>query len=320
MVGVPIGNQSWQVSAVYEPKGGGEPRAGSAFVTTSLTLVSRHYRVIATEIRVNGETVDSPMSDDGKGDEIYVAAFAQKLDRTQSNQLLYSYPVRVSSVHGDVSAGAVPQRVKAGTRSGNGGIQRGDVIRPVLGLPEPGASGFPEFVLFDGSLQEGRDELLLRPFLVEVDEPDYARARFVEEPCNELLCAWYRFLTKLGLRSMSAPAVKSALAGSQIAVVAGEQVWMTGSGYLVHIERQDQDRPIGLEIGSNAERNVGVVGMWRDKLIILSKEKIEAALASGRSTLEVRFWDHTALIGLPDGPAPALNGDYTLVMRIERVP
>lgn len=317
IAGVPVGNQSWQLSTIYETATPGGPRAGSAFVSTSLTVSSRHYRIVAQSIRVNGETVDSQLSEDGKGDEVYVAAFGQVIDRT-SHQLKQTTPIVISSVHGDVSSW--PDRVKSGTRSGWGGLQFGDVVSPVVANGSAGMPGAGDFVLWDGVLMEGQDDLVLRPTLWEVDELESYGGRNTGAPCITAICQWGKFLTNLGLRSMSVPAVKAAFASPNISIAAGDQIWMTSSGYLVHIERQNRDRPIGLEIGSNADPNMGVEGMLRDLLVVLSREKIEAALAAGTNTVDVRFWEHWALNNVAPAKATTLGGDYVLTLRLERMP
>lgn len=321
--GVAVGNTAWQVQTVYAGTVAGAPKAISTIATATLTVVRRRYRVVAESFRVTAETVDQPLSGDGKFDEVYVAALGERLDR-QSGALIDVSPVQVSAVHGDISSWQPPQRVKAGTASGWGGIHQGDVVSPVWSRPTAQAPlGAPQFVLWEGELIDGKHDLLLHPLLVEVDEPDYARARVIPEPyqvCGALLCLWYRYFIGPGTASRSLPAVKSAVASSQISVQPGVKVWMTPSGYLVHLEHMDRDRPIGLEIESNAEKYVGLVGMWRDKVVVLSREKIEAALASGQNKVEMRFWDHTNLTNTPPSTIDYLNGDYTLVMRLERAP
>ncbi len=134
------------------------------------------------------------------------------------------------------------------------------------------------------------------------------------------MCAWYRDLTGPGTKSTTLPTVKAAIASSQLSVQPGVKVWLTASSYLVHLEHMDRDRPIGLEVESDAAKYVGLVGMWRDLVVVLSREKIEAALASGQNKIEVRFWDHTNLTNTPPATISYLNGDYTLVIRMERAP
>jgi hypothetical protein len=302
---------------MYEPLGGGPPRQGSAFTTTSLTLLRRTYRVIVEAIRATHETVDAQFSEDGRGDEIYVASLAQRFDRTNS-VLVETYPTVISAVHGDVSSWPPPQRVKAGTASGYGGVRSGDAINPVLGEPAPGAAGWPLLVLWEGDLADGRDDLVLRPVIWELDESNYL-ARRLSGPCVNNFCAWYHFLTDITVRSVPLPAVKAAIAGPAISIVEGERIWFS-SGVIAHMERQDADRPIGLEVVPNMDPSRGVAGWLLDRLVVLSREKIEAALAAGTTTIEMRVWDHFDMPPAPRTAVPNMAGDYTLVMRIERVP
>jgi len=65
---------------------------------------------------------------------------------------------------------------------------------------------------------------------------------------------------------------------------------------------------------------MGLTGWMRDRVVVLNSEKIEAALASGQDKIEVRFWDHWTIPNTPASTINYLNGDYTLVIRIERMP
>jgi hypothetical protein len=62
----------------------------------------------------------------------------------------------------------------------------------------------------------------------------------------------------------------------------------------------------------------GVTGKFHDKVVVLTREKLEAAIASGNNKIEVRFWDRWEPAGGSATKATNLNGDYTLVIRIER--
>jgi len=200
--GVPVRNTTWQVAVMYEGKAAGSLQQGCAFTTTSLTVMHRHYRLVAEAIRVTTETVDEPFSGDGKYDEIFVASIAGILDRS------------------------------SGSRA----------RRP----PSP-----------------------------------ERRSRW----SRETRCGWAH----------------------------------RGEGRC-YLENHNQDRPIGLEVNTSAPDPMGLVGDWRDELVILSSEKIEAAFVSGTNRIEVRFWDHWNLPSTPPTTVNYLNGDYTLVIRIERIP
>ena len=318
--GLPVGDTSWQVSAMYVGASG-SPQQGSAFAKTTVKVLQTHYRLVAEAIRVSRETVDAPLSNDGKFDEIYVASVAEIFDR--SGNVISRGPAKVSHVHGDVYGSTPGQRTKAGTGSSTGGIHANDIVSPIFSAPGPSTpGGSPPFVLWDGDLMPGKVDLLLHPTIWELDEPDEALARDPREGLTSTgyLSAWVSFLNTPGGRSRPLPTVHAAVTGPAIAVVDGADVWMPNS-QLWHLERHDRDRPMGLVTGTRPpEAGRGITGVWRDKVVIVSSEKIEAALASGTNRIEVRFWDHSELPNAAPAPVNYLNGDYTLVIRIERVP
>lgn len=321
--GIPLGPQTWQVSAVYMGKGPSPtPRSGPA-VSVGVELVRRRYRLIAEALRVATETADQQFSADGKYDEVFVAALGERINRQTGTRIDIS-PAQVSALHGDVSNWPPPQRVKAGSASGWGGIQHGDVVSPIWSAPSPSAPmGTPVFVLWEGELIGGKQDLLLHPMVLEADQPDYDKAREIPPSyavCSGIPCWWSRYFSGSGGGGYSHPAMKAAMSAPQIMVLDGDQMFLTSSGYFVHLENQDRDRPIGLTVEDRAEQNVGLVGMWRDKVVALSREKIEAALAAGQNKIEVRFWDHWNKSGAPLSTVNYLNGDYTLVIRMERAP
>lgn len=323
--GLPLGNTNWQVAAMYDGSTGAQQ--GSAFATTNLTVVNPQYRLVAEAIRVTTETVDAPLSGDGMYDEIYVASFAERHLRptpATSGQLLEREPVRLSAVHGDISNWLPMERVQAGTASASGGVKGGDIVSPVLSQRTI-SSAEGNFVFWEGELIPGKHDLVLRPTIWEVDQPTSDAARVLGGACITRLCNWAKNLSQRPPGSQLSFGQANPFPGTQITVVDGDIVWLgtTGpQGSMVHLERHDQDRPVGLEVRTtdpNAN-NMGLTGNWRDKAIILSSEKIEAAFASGTNRIEVRFWDHWNLPNTPQTKVNYLNGDYTLVIRIERVP
>jgi hypothetical protein len=324
--GVPVGGTTWKVAAMYTGQAAGSPQAGSPFATTSLLVVNPHYRLVAEAIRVTRETVDKPLSEDGMFDEIYLSSIAEKYNRNGMT-LDTRDPVRLSHVHGDVSFWYPSERVQAGTASASGGIKAFDIVTPIWSAPAPSQlMGAPPFVLWDGELIPGKHDLMLHPVIWELDQPTSHKARELGGPCINRLCSWAKFLSGgLGNSSPYGPPVMAAIAGTQLAVVDGVNVWLgtTGDGGgMVHMERHDQDRPIGLAVNTTDPNpdGLGLVGNWIDKVVILSSEKIEAALAAGNHTIDVRFWDHWNLPNTPHTSVNHLNGDYTLVIRIQRMP
>ena len=321
--GIPNGPGLWRVAAVYTASLPTAPVRTGPSSDVTVTLVPRRYRLVAEALRVGAETVDQPLSGDGKFDEVYITAVGERIDRRNGQRIDVTSPV-VSAVHGDISFWPPPQRVKAGTASGNGGIHQGDVVSPIWSAPTTAAPmGAPNFVLWEGELIDGRQDLVLHPMVIELDEPDYAMARDIPPSyaiCNGIPCNWGRYFTGPAGGGYNAPDVKAAIAAPQISVVEGKKMFLTGSSYFVHLEHMDRDRPIGLEVASDAPCCVGLTGMWRDKMVTFSREKIEARLASGQNKVEVRFWDHSNLPPAQPASVNYLNGDYTLVIRMERAP
>lgn len=316
VTGVPLGPATFKLATMYVGTGAGV-QVSSEFVTTNLDVVRRHYRLIAESIRVTSETVDEQLSGDGKYDEIFVASIAEVLDRRTAARRIS--PTQVSAVHGDVSFWPPPARVRAGSASGNGGIRAGDNVTPLWAKPSPNAAnGAPSFVLWEGELRDGMDDLLLHPTLWEVDQKDSEMARITDGvTCGYYLCNW---ANRIRSQTGSPQTVQALIAGTKISYVETDILWLSGNRFVSHMERQDSDRPIGLE-GDDAEASSwGIVGNLRDRVVVLSREKIEAALAAGTNKIEVRFWDHWAKPGVPQSTVSYLNGDYLLTIRIERLP
>lgn len=317
-VGVRPGPATWQVAAMYQGRTAGSPQAGSALATASLDVVNPRYRLVAEAIRVTHETVDKPLSEDGMYDEVYVASYAELLTRGGSG-IMY-LPLQLSAVHGDISNFLPLDRTQAGTASVSGGIRANDIVSPVMATRTMSSTPGAQFVLWEGELYPGKQDLVLHPMIWEVDQFPAEKARDLTGAlCPGYLCVWYRFMMGGGTGSVARPEPTAAIAGAQIAIVDGAIVWI-GNPDIPHLERHDRDRPIGLEVRSAAPDPMGLVGMWRDKMVILSSEKIEAALAANQNRIEVRFWDHWVLPNTPPSTVNYLNGDYTLVIRIERMP
>jgi hypothetical protein len=315
--GLPLGDTTWKVAAIYQGTAPGAPQQASAFATLNVAVQRRNYRLIADSFRVAADTVDEPFSGDGKYDEIYVGSIAELRDRS-TRGLIKRSPMQVSAVHGDISFWPPPQRVQAGTASGNGGIRAGDTVGPIWAAGAPGSP----FVLWEGELNDGTQDLFLHPMLVELDEPDYAMARQSREPfqaCGALMCAWENYLRNMNHESAILRDAAPSKASAQILPVDGTLVTL-GDPELVHLEKHDRDRPIGLAVRSATPGLRGIQGAWFDKVVVLTREKLEAALASGSNKIEIRYWDRWQLPNTPPSSVNFLNGDYTLVIRIERVP
>lgn len=329
--GVALGKNTWQVATMYlpperwpnpTPTG---PQASSPPAVATLDVVNSRYRLVAEAIRVTSETADKPLSEDGIGDEIFVASFSEKFNRKSGEP--GSKPVkievgemRLSAVHGDYST-RFERRVQAGTGSAYGGIRSGNLVTPIL-TPQTMRGGNDPMVLWEGDLLPGKHDLVLHPTIWEADQAWVDMGQETDPRKCGFVCIWMKNMTTLGQgqNSVYLPGPQAAFDGSTIAVVEGDEVWLGHIAGMVNLELQKDDRPIGLVNSSNAPSIYGLTGKMRDRIVVLSSEKIEAALARGENKINVRFWDHWTIPNTPPSTINYLNGDYTLVIRIERVP
>ena len=271
---------------------------------------------MAEAVRVTSETVDQQESADGKYDEIFVGGIAEIV----KDGLLYWSPTQISAVHGDVSfwRDGIPRRVQAGTASGTGGVRGGDVVSPVFsGTSAAAAGGLSNFAIWQGELAGGADYLLLHPTIWEADDLQYTSRDPVTSNCRDRVCQWHNALHRDNYPARRLAPVIAAIPGTSIAVVPANMLWL-GDSFLMHLELQNLDRPVGLVATNDEGETRGVTGRFFDKVVVLTREKIEAAIASGNNKIEVRFWDRWEPAGGTVSKATQLNGDYTLVIRIER--
>jgi hypothetical protein len=147
------------------------------------------YRVTVTGFRVNEETTDNPLEIDGKRDEVLVRAWANLYG---PGGLIGSSAVE-SKVHGDRNADAwslansPAVRIKAGSASALGGLRTGDVHRAQPGTP-PNTISFP-LMVWEGTLQEGENALVIVPTIWEVDRAPAWQPVPLPEPERDLIAA-----------------------------------------------------------------------------------------------------------------------------------
>lgn len=159
---------------------GGSTASASPPYGSAPPPASGRYRVTINGIHVNGETWDTALQTDGKGDEIFVLVDLRYLN-AGGNPVGPSTQI-TTAIYGDTNG--FPSRIKAGTRSPQGGIRTGDNIPDGsapwarFGLPQP--SRLPLFV-WEGTLTDGRDGVLIVPAIWEQDSTD----RFVA-PFNQV--------------------------------------------------------------------------------------------------------------------------------------
>jgi hypothetical protein len=268
------------------------------------------YRISVAGFRVNRITYDDQFNRDGWGDEVYASVVLQRFNRA-TGALLASNSV-TSSTHGDATS--FPDRVPQGSRTGNGGLKEGDVVPfgwDQRSAQPPAASGRFPLKVWEGSLADGGDVLVLRPTLWELDGDRTA------------FDWWLNFLaTTPATRTWGLPGLQLNLGNSAIDLIPGigrrsqgdpllygsdnvVDYLAVGNRYPYYIN-SGRDRPIGLHYHS-----------WLDWILVLDREKIEAELRRAGQVATP-----AGLIALPlqeqEGGTQPLNGDYVLYLRVER--
>jgi hypothetical protein len=269
-------------------------------------VTSGRYRITLAGFKVHHETYDDVLERDGKRDEVYAAAFVQHFDRTTGRFL--GGDLFRTKTYGD--ANNHPDRIPQGHASDLGGLMTGDAVpygwdeQSVVPTPNPG--WFP-LVLWDDVLSDGRDVVIVRPTLWEEDGD---RTGFEH---------WRQTLVQDAGSTWGYPPIASDLNQTAISQLRGGGMLSMHASVLDPILfNQDpqnvdpgRDRPIGLQYTNS-------VNIFRDLLVALTREKIEAELSRQgvptRGLIPIVFKESSCCSQL------ALDGDYTLYLRLERAP
>jgi hypothetical protein len=254
---------------------------------------SGRYRVTMIGFHVDEESTDDWWSWDGKGDEVYLAAYFGLKDRRTSDVSMRGHVQSV--IYGDVNN--LPGRIQAGSGSALGGLRTGDAYPDNAGATLPAAG--PEgdrvpLMVWEGPLTDGADELLVAP---SIWESDRQVAPFIR---------WWQKLDQIIPDVFNDEAVKGDLTTpNPHPVVARElDLAFVGAG---------ADRPFGV-------RPAGATPWMRQQAVVLTREKIESALSSpyrvggvAPGVIPVTFTDwRDDRIGT--------GGSYTAYLRVERLP
>ncbi len=134
-----------------------------------------YYRVVVKGFTCNRETSDDMLERDGKRDEVYLSSISYMLT-AQGQTIPRTLLKRRSRTMGDVNNRAREERrCMAGSAFGNlGGIQTGDQVPGV----EPWRNKMSArgdllpYILWEGELPAGGDQVVIYPTLFEYDGPD----------------------------------------------------------------------------------------------------------------------------------------------------
>jgi hypothetical protein len=286
---MPDGNYSWRLTADY---GGAWQGAGMPVANITLTTAaSGHYLVTITGVRAVQESKDDMLSRDGMGDEIYVTAFTRKYDRRTENVMAF-WPSRTGFTYGDIKDRGT-SRIQAGTRSPTGGIRSGDPVPansdPAERNANPSDIAFP-LKIFDGTLTNGVDALVISPAIWEEDNGNLAYVAWSTQ-MNQITPLLYKrpeIQSQVGkgtfepilFGTSAVPGMTDAAWAAMLVTVAAPLAMPTmGLSFLPvvgdRIINGDADRPIGLIPSGIAD--VGFV--FPNRMVVLTREIIEAALA-----------------------------------------
>jgi hypothetical protein len=305
---VAAGSHRWIVGARFDPGAVETPAAQWPAALLVVTPASARYRVLITGASVVRKSADDPLHYDGIDDEVFFAAQSLVLDR-QSGAVV-GKQVSKSMNFGDVNN---PPRVQAGTASNHGGLLSGDRL-PAGDPTQPSGqvtSSVLPLLVFDGTLTDGRDDVLIFPSIWETDHGN-----------GTLYNDW---LTKVPQMRASTTAAPDPVPGSSFPVfmATGELVYTAQLGW----NWQDDirlDRPLGSAMGTVNNYSSGLGGNvntyhYQPRVIVLRREELESRLATpfvasnGAKGIQLS-------IGLKEEVTRYLLADYVLHLWIERLP
>ena len=306
----PPGTYGIEVAAVF---GSNEMRTPDNWTRASVTVpASGRYRIILNGAQVISPTTDDQLSRDGKGDEVQFLNVVEVFDRTRSapsrkQWAMVPQPKNPWVTYGDVSVDR--NRMQAGTLSGSGGLGAGDWIPMGVNVftpyAPPAAVGLP-MLLWEGSLTDGEEALLVHPAVSEVDAGS-SDAEFFHSstlcPPNLL------FDTPAVTQQLLSPGIGDPIV---VPIKSAKSKCLRPLEFRFH---DDLDRTIGYgdprPVGLLAGINDPNAYISADAYVVLTREKIESALG-GQPWKVIRADRVDEFRGG--------NGHYTIYLLIERVP
>lgn len=310
------------------PVGAGLPTAA----TTGAALgASGRYRVTLVGFQVDRQTSDDPLNRDGWADEIYATVTTARF--VNGDQA--SVSTERSIVMGDSNRPASEEpRLRAGSATDHGGLQTGDSFRPASGAVAPRPT--VPWVLFEGSLAAGRDAVVLVPVLWEWDEPNaygtlysFQNRYFGQGSTlvqNAPRSEFFYDSARLNPGARPQPWIASALEAASHPGPAQVSQPIAAPAQAQTRVRSNGDQPIGAR-----ESDRGDERLFWPKMLILTQplaERIAATIyplpavgtaANGVSTTVEPLAGRPGIVPIRYAGDDA-HGDYTLFVRIERLP
>jgi hypothetical protein len=305
---------TWSVATTYQPGNITTPASEFPTASAAVTKYSGNYRITLLGFTVGNPTVDDPLDADGRMDEIMPLVYVRQFDQASGTPVFAA--AAKGYVHGD-NQGKFRARVRAGTASNSGGLQKNDVFPAGLmqGPPaSPSTTTFP-LKVFEGFLTRDKDVLVLYPSLWEIDD---APSRWFDGYLSNLPPRTADALnpsTALGAR------LRQALDAPGFSEIRGPD-WFKMDSWGPN---PTGDRPIGIQQSDGPDDSGG----FYDRIIVLSQRKIEEALAQPAKypgmpagTIGLSFTEGGVLhvTGIPDPMSWNFSANYVLYLRVEALP
>jgi hypothetical protein len=185
-----------------------------------------------------------------------------------------------------------------------------------LGQPAPGAQGYPLLTLWQGSLTSDREVVVIHPVLWEADVGGNNASTYD---------TWRHFLESNPMRDWAVPTVQhpDPQALSWFQEEPPVPLW-GATVFIMGLEGNNNDRPIGLERTTNGYCSGDHCGYWRDHLLVVTRERIERELTSSSSpdkgVLELELMDYIPFGSGQRDYWTALRGSYIVYLKVERAP
>jgi hypothetical protein len=311
------------------------------------TPVSGRYRVVANGFSVIHESYDDMLSRDGKYDEVYGGFTMLHFDRKTGDVL--DRDLRRTKVLGDIQN--FPDRLRAGTASGTGGLRAGDSY-PDAGHARfrgqdgaaPNRQTFP-FEVWEGTLTDGADAAIILPTMWEADNEGSTYDAWHQSEVSSASQIWFDGTVQQALKqtSLGVIAPPGAMTPNTTPVFSNESFAAgffaaMGQPWVASLIAGSRDRPIGM-----VPMGPGVVGpavagptippSLPRRAIVLTREIVEHALNGSRilpdpASLGPGFAWMLAYFDVPvgvipvllrDGPGQYLQANYVLYLQVERM-
>ena len=287
---------------------------------------------MANGFSVIHESYDDMLSRDGKYDEVYGGFTMLHYDRKTGDVL--DRDLRRTKVLGDIHN--FPDRLRAGSASGSGGLRAGDSY-PDAGHAryrgqdggEPNSQTFP-FKVWEGTLTDGADAAVILPTMWEQDNDGSTYDAWHQSEVSSASQIWFDAAVQQALKQTSLGVI--APPGSitpnmtptfgEHAVGAIGFFAAVGQPWVASLIMGSRDRPIGMA-GTALPR----------RAIVLTREIIEsslngskilpdpATLGPGNAWMLAYFDVPVGVIPvlLRDGPGQNLQANYVMYLQVERM-